>query len=405
MKILIAGGGIGGLTAALLLHAAGFNDIEVLESVPRIEPLGVGINLLPHSVRILDGLGLLPTLRDRGVETRELIYFNKHGQRIWTEPRGRHAGYDVPQISLSRGVLHMTLLELALRRLGPERVQTSHRVSGFEEQGGEIFVDVSATDGPRRLQGDILVGADGIHSRIRKLLYPTEGEPIYSGRILWRAVSLASPYLSAASMVMIGHRDQKFVAYPIQMPGSDGTQLINWIAELASPRPDEVDWNSKVSIDKFMDPFAEWGFDWLNVPALIRSADAVYEYPLVDRNPLPRWTKGRVTLLGDAAHPMYPIGSNGASQAILDGQALTAALLAEQDPEVALQRYEHERRKTTARIVIANRTDGPEVCMQIAEQRAPHGFTNIDEVIPRHELESIAAKYKAVAGFTPPSNL
>ena len=246
----------------------------------------------------------------------------------------------------------------------------------------------------------MLVCADGIHSVGRRQMYPREGPPVYSGRILWRATTFARPYLSGASMIMAGHEAQKFVCYPIEPVRGDGLQRLNWIAELRAPLMRErEDWNRPGQAADFLPRFEDWVFDWLDIPALIRGANEIFEYPLVDRDPLPRWSFGRVTLLGDAAHPMYPIGSNGASQAILDAAAIAAALTAQANVPEALRVYESVRLELTSKIVLANRQQGPEACMQLVEERAPHGFGRLEDVISRAELEEIAARYKAVAGF------
>jgi 2-polyprenyl-6-methoxyphenol hydroxylase-like FAD-dependent oxidoreductase len=406
-EILIAGGGIGGLTAALALHQRGI-PCTVYEATREIRPLGVGINLLPHSVRVLSRLGLEDALAASAIETAELAYFNRHGQRIWSEPRGRGAGYDFPQFSVHRGELQMLLLGTARARLGAERVQCGRALAELEQVPGGViarFADREGRGGDLEQRGDALVGADGIHSRVRALLHPGEGPPRYSGRMLWRAVSRGPHFLTGRSMIMAGHQDQKFVCYPISraVAEQDGVSLVNWIAELALPGdvPPPQDWSRRVDASVFAEPFAGWRFDWLDVPALIAGAETIYEYPLADRDPLARWGRGRVTLLGDAAHPMYPIGSNGASQAILDADALADSLAAGDGVEQGLAEYERRRREPTSRIVLANRQNGPEQVMQLAEERAPGGFAEIEHVIPRVELEEIAARYKAVAGFAP----
>lgn len=401
MTVIIAGGGIAGLTTALALDHVGVESV-VFEAAPAIKPLGVGINLLPHSVRILAELGLDETLLGQGVETRELVYFNRLGQRIWGEPRGRFAGYPWPQISLHRGVLQMTLLDAVRQRLGAGRIEFDRRLLRFAESAGGItawFADSQSAE--HRVDGDVLLACDGIHSAARRSLYPGEGAPVYGGRILWRGVTLAKPFLGGATMIMAGHQDQKFVCYPITPTRADGLQTLNWIAELTRPAArDREDWNRQGVLEDFLSPFLDWDFDWLDVPGLIRNAESVFEYPLVDRNPLARWTFGRVTLVGDAAHPMYPIGSNGASQAILDAKALAGFFVSEGSAEAALSAYEAKRRPPTSAIVLANRGNGPEQCMQLAHERAPNGFDRIEDVIPPAELEGIAARYKQVAGFS-----
>jgi len=253
------------------------------------------------------------------------------------------------------------------------------------------------------VEGDVLIAADGIHSSMRRQFYPDEGPPKFSGIILHRGVTKAKPFLSSSSMIMAGSADKKFVAYPIQNSiDEDGNQLINWIADLRVSAEENImpqDWNRRADKNKLLREFADWHFDWLDVPSLINNAEAIYEFPMSDRDPLPRWSFGHITLLGDAAHPMYPIGSNGASQAILDAECLTESLQNNNDTEAALKEYEAIRLPATAKIVLQNRQMGPEQVMQIVEERAPGGFENLYDVISQEELESIAARYKQIAGF------
>ncbi|MFM7121838.1 MAG: flavin-dependent oxidoreductase [Gammaproteobacteria bacterium] len=403
--MLIAGAGIGGLTTALLLARHG-HAVTLLESVSTLRPLGVGINVLPHAVRVLAALGLLPVLEAQAVATGELCYFNRHGQAIWREPRGRFAGHSMPQLSIHRGALHMTLLKAVIDRLGPEAVRTGTRVIAGADAGDHAVATVHGADahGERRetLHADVLIGADGIHSTLRAQQVPNEGPPRYSGRLLWRGTTRARPFLSGRSMIMACHMQQKFVCYPITPPDASGRQLINWVAELPRPLPpNREDWNRPGRLADFLPAFESWRFDWLDVPSLIEQADASFEFPMVDRDPLPAWGAGRITLLGDAAHPMYPIGSNGASQAILDAEALANCLDTHADVVTAVAAYTAARLPATAAIVAANRGNGPEQCMELAEQRAPQGFRHIDEVFAPGELQAIADRYKVLTGLQP----
>ncbi|MFN4088468.1 MAG: flavin-dependent oxidoreductase [Alphaproteobacteria bacterium] len=355
-------------------------------------------------MRELTELGLAERLAETAIETKELIYANRHGQEIWREPRGREAGYRWPQYSIHRGRLQMILFETARARLGADRVRTGQRLVGLDRKVSGVVAVFAARDGSeRRVAADVLVGADGIHSAVRGFLHPGEGPPKWNGRILWRAVTEAEPFLSGRSMVMAGHQNQKFVCYPIcRATAARGRSLVNWIAELSVPDrvlADREDWNRRGDLCDFLPRFENWDFGWLQAPDLIRGADAVYEFPMVDRDPLERWTEGRATLLGDAAHPMYPIGSNGASQAILDARTLAWHLAMARDPDAGLAAYEADRRPATARIVLANRANGPEQSMQLVEERAPAGFADIRDVVSREELEAIAAGYKRLAGF------
>jgi 2-polyprenyl-6-methoxyphenol hydroxylase-like FAD-dependent oxidoreductase len=395
--ILIAGGGIGGLAAALSLNAAGL-DCAVFEASAEIRPLGVGINLLPHAVRELTELGLAERLAASAIATRELRYVSAHGQDIWREDRGLAAGYRWPQYSVHRGLLQMLLLEVARER--GIAVHTGRRVTGFIQDGAGVTAHFA---GGGEAHGAALIGADGIHSAIRRHFAPDEGPPSWQGAVLWRGTTLAAPFLTGGTMVQAGHRNQKFICYPIRRE-ADGRMLTNWVAEM---RVDPAagfhreDWNREADRSAFLPHFEAWNWGWLDVPGLIRGAERVMEYPMVDRDPLERWSEGRVTLLGDAAHPMYPIGSNGASQAVLDARQLALHLARTPHVEQALAAYEAARRPPTAKLTLANRALGPELILEEVHRRAPHGFTDLDTVISRRELEDTAMNYKRLAGFDP----
>lgn len=405
MTVLIAGGGIGGLTLALSLHQIGI-DCRVFESVPALKPLGVGINVLPHAVRELIDLGLHDALHEHGVRTKELAFFSKHGKPIWSEPRGLEAGYKWPQFSIHRGMLQQILLDAVVERLGQDALLTSHHVESWKDTPDGIsahFIDKATGADAGTCEGALLIAADGIHSAIRSKLYPDEGAPIWSGRILWRGITESDAFLSGRTMIMAGHEILKFVCYPISnAPDANGKYLINWVAERHLPPTYEwrrEDYNRAGNLKEFLPHFESWTFDWLDVPGLIRNCKHVYEYPLVDRDPVDCWSFGRVTLMGDAAHPMYPIGSNGASQAILDARTLTREILNRGETPEALAAYEAERRPATTDLVMLNRRNGPEQVMQIVEERAPDGFDVVTDVLSQQELEDIAANYKRVAGF------
>ena len=410
MDVIIAGAGIGGLTLALMLHRHGIG-CRVYESAQELRPLGVGINLLPHAVNELEQLGLLDALARQAIATSALHYYNKYGQPIWREPRGLQAGYPLPQFSIHRGEFQMLLADTVRARLGPDAIVTGMALQAADQHGKRACAYFrSRADGTlHTATGDAVVGADGIHSALRRQLYPTGDEPRFSGRMLWRAVTEAPPYLDGRTMFMAGHQDQKFVCYPISAPlHQAGRSLINWIAELAisDATLPATDWNRRVDKSVFADHFADWRWDWIDIPAVIDGAQAIYEFPLVDRDPLPRWTRGRLTLLGDAAHPMYPIGSNGSAQAILDARCLADWLAQAHQGQVraletALLEYEAERLPRTAGIVLRNRLNGPEQVMQMAEERAPQGFADIADVIPDHELQAVSLRYKQLAGFDP----
>ncbi len=404
MKITIAGGGIGGLVTALRLHQAGF-QVKVFESVKEVSPLGVGINLLPHAIRVLTNLGLQDKLHAIAVETQELVYANRQGQFFWSEPRGRFAGYKWPQFSIHRGKFQVMLWQEAMRILGPESLFTNCHLGNYEEIDGQVkatFIDKDSGQWVAEETSDILIGADGINSYVRKSLYPEEGSVVYSGNILYRGTAMMPSFLTGSTMAMIGSMRQKMVIYPIgNSVDADGNQHVNWVANVKEPAGALItvrDWNRQVGKEHLLDLYKNWQFDWINVPDMIeKTHGGIFEFPMSDRDPLPRWSFGRVTLLGDAAHPMYPIGSNGASQAILDADALALALLNQSDPVKALQDYDAERVPATAKVVLQNRQKGPDFIMDLMEERFPTGFAEGE--VPHAELAEIMAHYKQVAGF------
>jgi 5-methylphenazine-1-carboxylate 1-monooxygenase len=398
LEVTVIGAGIGGLTAALSLHEIGAH-VELFESAPSLEPIGVGINLLPHAVRELDALGLLDRLTEQAVLPETLIYCTRRGQEIWSEPRGRAAHYRWPQVSTHRGVLQEVLLDAFLRRVGERHLHLDRPLSHIEEAGDRPV----ARFGHEEAEADLIVAADGIHSVARRQRYPDEGSPLWNGSLMWRGLAEVERVLDGRTMIWAGHPDQKFVGYPIA-DGADGRQTFNFIAELRRPgsalAADE-DWNRTGRFEDFLPEFLDWNFGWLDVPAIITAAPETYLYPMVDREPLPRWSFGGTTLLGDAAHPMYPIGSNGASQAILDARVLAGCLRRHPgEIDVALARYEDVRRPATAAIVAANRGMGPERPMALVEERAPDGFERIDDVISKAEIEAVTEGYRRTAGFS-----
>ncbi|REJ04202.1 flavin-dependent oxidoreductase [Microbacterium bovistercoris] len=400
MKIAIIGAGIAGLAAALSLKAAGHDDIEIYERSREIRGLGVGLNLLPHAIRELDELGLADRIQDLAVAPERLTYTNRFGQLIWSEPRGREAGYRWPQCSVHRGRLQLLLRDAVRERLGDDVIRLGHRLTGIVD-GAPTTAVFETAHGEARIEADVVIGADGIHSSLRAIRYPAEGAPPWSGLTLWRGVTTAEPFLDGRTMVMAGDGDQKFVAYPLSSPDADGRVKINFIAERRGEGSPDADWNRAVDPGPIVDLFRDWTFDWIDVPALIAAADEILEYPMVDRDALPQWTFGRTTLIGDAAHAMYPNGSNGGSQAILDARTLAYELTTAPSIEEGLAAYEQARRPAMTALLASTRATGPEQVMILAAERAPQGFDDILDVIPAEELESVATAYKQAAGFHP----
>ena len=400
MRIVIVGAGIGGLATALSLEAAGFRDISICDRVPEIRGLGVGINLLPHAMRELTELGLAERIAALGVAPAALSYYNRHGQLIWSEPRGLEAGYRWPQQSVHRGRLQLELLAAVRERLG-DVVRTDHRLVDIVSGDAHDTAVFEAPAGAVGLEADVIVAADGIHSAVRALHHPDDGDPVWSGLTLWRGTAVVPAYLDGRTMIMAGDGEQKFVAYPLSTRDASGRARVNFIAERRGAGNADVDWNRAIDPAPIVELFRDWRFAWLDVPATIAAADGILEYPMVDRNALPSWTRGRTTLLGDAAHAMYPNGSNGGSQAILDARTLAFHLATASDVPAALAAYEAERRPATTALLEMTRQTGPERVMQLAYERAPGGFRDVHDVIPADELAEIAASYKRAAGFHP----
>ena len=401
-NVLIIGGGITGLTLALSLHEAGV-PCRVFEAAAELKWLGVGINLLPHAVRELTELRLAEHLERHAVVTREMCFYNRFGQFIYKEPRGRYAGYDWPQFSIHRGELHRVLVEAVRERLGSDAIALGHRCEALEQDGERVTVRFA---GRPSVRGSVAIACDGVHSAVRRQLYPDEGPPVYTGINMWRGVTRWPPYLSGESIVQCGWLDVgKIVVYPIGKElDAQGRQLVNWIAEIRSPRNVQADWNLNGRLEDFLPTFASFRFDWLDVAEMLRNAEVVLEYPMVDRDPLSRWSHGRVTLVGDAAHPMYPRGANGAAQGILDARALAGCLARERDAVAALKAYEDTRLAAANQVVLASRsTSGwlsPDTILRVVHERTgDQPFKRIEDVVTQEELAALMEKYKRVAGF------
>ncbi len=401
MQGLIAGAGIVGLTTALTLHKAGLK-VRILEEALEIKELGVGLNLLPHSVKHLIDLGLGPALDSVAVRTGELRFFSEDGKAIWQEPRGLDAGYDVPQYSIHRGKLQALLKQAVVERMGAQSLVTDRRLLGFTEQGDSVNAEFSDHSGVvHKVSGDYLIGADGINSVVRQQLHPDQGSPHFAGLILWRGATFSHSFLTAKTMIMAGHADQKVVVYPISSPDSEGQQLINWVAEFRVPLETAHvdDWKGEGQLEEFAARFDSWQFSWLNVPVLFRQASRIYKFPMIDRDPLDRWSFGRVTLAGDAAHAMFPNGSNGASQGILDAVCIAEQLSSQREVVPAFKAFEEIRRPATTRLILDNRNTGPERVLQLIKDRCPGTCGSEHTCVPAGELEDIARAYKKLAGF------
>ncbi len=406
MSVVIAGAGIGGLTTALMLHARGI-PVQIYEAAREVREVGVGINALPHAIRELAGLGLLDALDKVGVRTRKLSYLTKQGQEVWSELRGMHAGHEVPQFSIHRGRLQKVIHDAVIARLGPDAVRTGRRLAGFiQDEAGVTahFTDSVQGDAAVSHRAEVLICADGIHSVGRRHFYPNEGAPSWQGVVMWRGATDWPVWEDGESMAIGGGLGGKFVLYPIA-PAAKGRQLMNWVVNVrikdpavSTPPPDS--WSRQASLAEVLPHALRFHVPGMDIGGLVRETRSIFEYPMADRDPLARWTFGRVTLLGDAAHPMYPVGSNGASQAILDARSLADALRTAEHPRAALWQYEKERLPKTAEVVRTNRIGGPERVIDEVEKLAPAGFRSIDTVLSHEDRKAIVGGYANMAGFS-----
>ncbi|MFC5831728.1 flavin-dependent oxidoreductase [Nonomuraea insulae] len=392
---MIVGGGIGGLSAALSLHAAGLECV-IVEAARTLRPLGVGINVQPHAVRELTELGLGGALAGLAVETSFMTFADCHGNVILALPRGRSAGYRWPQYSIHRGELQMALLVAVEERVGP--VRTGVRFEDFAQDGDGVLVTLRRGGQVLRERVDVLVGADGVQSAVRARLRPCDDPLLWAGIRMWRGVAEADPILDGATVLVGGsNMTAKFVTYHIS---ARNPRLINWVAEVKVTEPGivpDADWAREGMLSDVSAHFSSWKYPPADIRALLATTGRILEYPMVDRAPLPRWSQGRVTLLGDAAHPMYPIGSNGGSQAVLDARVLARCLATYGDPARALEAYEEERRPPTSALVLAHRALPIEETIRLVAARAPDGFGEIGEVLTEQELSAMADAQRRIS--------
>jgi 2-polyprenyl-6-methoxyphenol hydroxylase-like FAD-dependent oxidoreductase len=404
LKVAIVGGGICGLALALNLERRGF-ACGVYERVPEIKPLGVGITLLPHAMREMTALGLGGELLAAGIENRESSFFNRFGQLIYKEARGKYAGYDVPEVGIHRGRLHVILASAVRDRLGPSALRTNHECAGLVQDEHGVTVHFNETSTGRQIESvraDMVIACDGINSAIRKQFYPGE-KLAFAGINSWRGVTRRKPILDGRTYMRIGSiRTGKMVIYPIiDNVDGEGNQLINWMADIKRDTFEQNDWNQPGDLADFLPVYESWNFEWLDVAQLIRDAEQILEYPMVDKDPIDVWTFGRVTLAGDAAHPMYPRGSNGAAQSLIDARTLADALRDHPDPSQALKAYEAARVMAAAHVVRTNREFPPDfINTTVEELVGDRPFENLDSYISQDEIRTLSENYKRVAGFT-----
>ena len=404
-RVLIAGGGIGGLVLALTLHQIGV-ECTVFEQVRELKPLGVGINIQPNAVRELNDLGISDSdLSAVGLKAREWALVGLNGNDIYSEPRGLDAGYHWPQYAVHRGDFHMMLYRKVVERIGPDAVRLAKRVTGYRKNSdGTVTALIENRDGTSEQEtGTILIAADGLHSAIRAQMHPDQPPIHWGGALMWRGTSMGVPIRTGASFIGLGTHRQRMVIYPISPPDpATGLARINWIAEVTvdnSTGWHSKEWFRQVELGEFIHHFENWKYDWLDVPGLISGSDTAYENPMIDRDPVPTWQDGPVALMGDAAHAMYPTGSNGASQAIIDARTLGAAFIAHGLDETALGHYDQLLCGPVSQLVLRNRGAGPFGLLNLVDERCGGEFDNIDDVIPAEERAQFMAGYKAAAGF------
>src|SRR5262245_45917770 len=403
--VIIAGGGIGGLITALTLHQIGVRCI-VFEAARDMRPLGVGINLQPNAVRELYDLGITAKDLDRvGLPAQEWALVGLNGNDIYSEPRGLLAGYNWPQYAVHRGRFHVLLYERVIAELGPNAFRLGSRIIGYrKDANGDVSARIEHASGSTsEVRGALLIGADGIHSAVRAQMHPAQPPIHWGGAIMWRGTTRAKPIRTGASFVGLGTHRQRIVFYPISYADPQtGLAMINWIAEVTMDNAEgwkQRGWFRQVSVDDFAHHFENWTWDWLDVSTLLRQADTVFENPMIDRDPVPTWQDGPVALFGDAAHAMYPTGSNGASQAIVDARVLGAAILKEGVSQKALEDYDGKLCAPISQLVLRNRSAGPFGLLNIVDARCNGTFDNIDDVIAPEERAQFMAGYKAAAGL------
>lgn len=403
MEVAIIGGGVCGLGLALNLHKRGISA-RVFETAAEVKELGVGITVLPHAAREIIALGLEAELYAAGLETQESCFFNRFGQLLYREARGKYAGYAYPEISIHRGRLHMLLYRAAVAQLGAERIVTNRHCLGVEQDESGVTLRLRETSSGKLLEpvrADIAIGCDGVNSTMRRQFYPDE-QMAFAGINTWRGVTRRKPILTGRSYMRIGSiRTGKMVVYPIiDDVDGEGNQLINWMAEIERGAVEKNDWNKQGKLEDFFPIYQDWKFDWLDVAAMIRNADMILEYPMVDKDPVARWTFGRVTFAGDAAHPMYPRGSNGAAQGLVDARTLADLLPQHADPRAALKAFEDARLGVTAKIVRTNREHPPDfINIRVEELTGDRPFSDLNAFITQDELHELSEQYKRVAGY------
>ena len=401
VEVAIIGGGIGGLATALYLHQANVR-CQVYESADNFTQLGVGINLMSHAIRALGDLGLVEAVGKVAVEPEWRRYYNHHGQLIHRELTGRFAGYQWPHYSVHRGDLHEILLRAVHDRLGADTVHMCHRFTKLTQDQRGVTLHWADPHGEPLppTTATIAIGCDGVNSSVRRQFYPDEGRLAFGGINMWRGSSVYRPIVDGKSVILAGSMKYgKLVIYPMRTY-PDGSQLINGNGEVRSEAAGPNAWNKSGNVEDFIWRYKDSSIEWVDFADLVSHADMVLEYPMVDRDPVERWTFDRVTLLGDAAHPMYPRSGNGAAQSILDAQCV-ARLIASLPPVEALATFQKERLEVVNKIVVSSRSSPPDLIIETVEKRTNgEPFEKLDDVISSAELQGIIDNFHRLTGST-----
>lgn len=401
MDIAIIGAGPAGLAAALRLHQRGLKP-RIYETVSELKPLGVGIDVKVYGTKELEDLGILEEFRSMSVDAKDSIFYNKYGQEIYAELCGVHMGYLHEQRFVHRGYLQMLLYRKVIERLGEDAVVLGARTLKYtNNEDNTVTLDLRYADGTEsQVTADLVIAADGINSVVRRQMHPTASEPVYSGITMWRGTTLMEPFGTGNTILHIGApQSSSMIVYPI-VDNFEGTgkTLVNWVVEA---RRDETieDWNQRGTVEEVIHYYDQTEIPLLDVQEMLRNAREVYLFPLIRHDPLETWIDGRVLLIGDAAHAMYPRGGNGACQAIVDGGALAEKLATIDDVDEALQAFQDQRLNAVNGIVMAHRGEGYEVIRRMVEDRTGgERFENVEEVLPLAEADEIFSKYHSLVG-------
>ncbi len=400
LDIAIIGAGPGGLITALRLHQEGFSP-RIYESVDALKPLGVGVDIKVYGAKELDELGLLDEFRAMSVDAEDSIFFNHYGQEIYAEKCGVHMGYLHEQRFVHRGYLQMLFYDAVLERLGEGSVVLGARIAGYRQDADGVILDVQHRDGrTEQVRHDAVIAADGIKSAVRRQMHPDLAEPTYSGITMYRGTTLRKPFRGGHTILHIGDpRVSSMIIYPIanDVDGT-GLDLVNWVVEYERPQTVE-DWNQIGTVDEILPLYESVKLPFLDVQQLMRDAREVYLFPLIRHEPLETWVDGRVVLLGDAAHAMYPRGGNGVCQAFVDAGVVARKLAELDDPHEAFLAYDAARREAVNRIVLSSRGEGYEVIRRmVAERTDGKPFDDIEQVLPLAEADEIFARYHKLVG-------